>query len=123
MRYGEALALTAADISKAQETGWLTINKSIHGVTKSAKPRKVPYLGYGTVFPASRQFAECMKVHGEHFTIHSLRYTYAHLLKTKGIHPTVAQRLLGHSTITLTLGLYTGVLDEELEQARDSLLI
>lgn len=130
LRLGEAQALTQDDVQRAIDTGWLIVDKSIHGTTKSSKPRKVPYLGHGLImsgihkgqpitFPKGRQFTECFtRTHGRGYTLHSLRYTYAHLLKTKGIHPTVAQRLLGHSTITLTLGLYTGVMDEELEEAR-----
>lgn len=123
LRYAEALALTPGDIDRAEATGWLVVDKSIHGVTKSGLARQVPYIGFGTTFPKSRQFQACMgRTHGTGYTIHSLRYTYAHMLKTKGVHPTVAQRLLGHSTITLTLGLYTGVLDSELERARCDLL-
>lgn len=123
MRYAEALALTSQDIDRAEQTGWLVIDKSIHGTTKSGLARQVPYIGFGTTFPKSRQFQTCFgRTHGQGYTIHSLRYTYAHMLKTRGVHPTVAQRLLGHSTITLTLGLYTGVLDTELDQAKKALL-
>lgn len=132
LRLGEAFALTPADIEQAMATGWLTINKSQSigaplDVTKSSKARRVPYVDYGhavlsnmpsgarstgrgNVFSKSRQFTECM---GDH-DLHSLRYTYAHTLASKGVHPSVAQRLLGHSTISLTMDLYTQVADDDL---------
>lgn len=113
MRLGEAWAVTEQDIADAERTGWLEINKSIHGTTKSGKARRVPYLGHGVKVPRSRQFSECLHP----LTIHSLRYTYAHMLKQRGVHPQVAQKLLGHSSITLTMDLYTGVLDTELDEA------
>jgi integrase len=54
-------------------------------------------------------------LHG--ITVHSLRRTYAYLLKTQGIHVTTAQRLLGHSDPVLTMRIYTGVLDSEIDEA------
>jgi integrase len=39
--------------------------------------------------------------------LHDLRHTYATLLFGRGVHPRVAQDLLGHSRINMTLDLYT----------------
>jgi integrase len=39
------------------------------------------------------------------------------LLKSSGVHPQVAQKLLGHSSIQMTMDLYTEVLPSELENA------
>jgi hypothetical protein len=47
--------------------------------------------------------------------IHSLRHTYAYLLKQQGVHVTTAQRLLGHSDPRVTMGIYTQVLDNEID--------
>jgi integrase len=47
--------------------------------------------------------------------IHSLRHTYAYLLKQQGVHVTTAQRLLGHSDPRVTMGIYTQVLDTEID--------
>ncbi len=44
--------------------------------------------------------------------VHDLRGTYATLLARAGVNPRVAQRLLGHSRIETTLGIYTKVSDE-----------
>jgi integrase len=38
---------------------------------------------------------------------HSLRHTFGTLLAASGVHPKVAQDLMRHSTITLTMGIYT----------------
>jgi integrase len=54
-------------------------------------------------------------------TIHSLRHTYAYILKRQGIHVTTAQRLLGHSDPKVTLAVYTQVLDSEIDEAGDIL--
>jgi integrase len=43
----------------------------------------------------------------EGFTIHSLRHTFATTLADKGVHPSTAQKMLGHSDIRMTLAIYT----------------
>jgi integrase len=47
----------------------------------------------------------------EGFTIHSLRHTFATTLAEKGIHPSTAQKMLGHSDIRMTLAIYTHATD------------
>jgi len=42
-------------------------------------------------------------------TLHGLRHTWATLALEKGIHPRVVQERLGHSTIAITLGVYSHV--------------
>ena len=42
-------------------------------------------------------------------TLHGLRHTWATLALEKGIHPRVVQERLGHSTIAITLGIYSHV--------------
>lgn len=41
---------------------------------------------------------------------HDLRHTCATLLLTKGVHSKIVQEMLGHSSITITLHLYSHVL-------------
>jgi integrase len=41
---------------------------------------------------------------------HDLRHTCATLLLTRGVHPKIVQELLGHSTIAITLDIYSHVL-------------
>lgn len=47
----------------------------------------------------------------EGFTIHSLRHTFATTLAEKGVHPSTAQKMLGHSDIRMTLAIYTHATD------------
>jgi integrase len=47
-------------------------------------------------------------------TVHSLRRTYAYLLKSSGVHVTTAARLMGHANPMVTLSIYTQVRDDEI---------
>ena len=118
LRWGEAVVLTPSDIHE----GRVWINRSVHGRTKSAAGvRSVPYLGHFEPFPRDRRsLARVLTPHG--VTIHSLRKTYAYLLKRSGVHVSTAQRLLGHSSPTVTLAVYTQVLDDEIDEAGQILL-
>jgi len=113
LRWGEAVALAESDIYD----GRVHISKSIHGQVKSrAGVRSVPLVSEFKPFPKTpkalrRELAE----HGAH--IHSLRHTYAYLLKTSGVHVTTAQKLMGHADPGVTLGIYTRFRDEEIDNA------
>jgi integrase len=48
---------------------------------------------------------------------HDLRHTCATLLLTKGVHPKIVQEMLGHSSITITLDIYSHVLPNMQERA------
>lgn len=48
---------------------------------------------------------------------HDLRHTCATLLLTKGVHPKIGQEMLGHSSITITLDIYSHVLPNMQERA------
>ncbi len=110
LRWGEAVALRESDI----RDGLIHINQSIHGPTKTQSGvRSVPYLGYFEQFPATRKpIAKALKPYG--VTIHSLRKTYAYILKSNDVHVTTAQKLLGHASPMVTLAIYTQVLDREI---------
>jgi integrase len=94
--------------------GMVYINKSIHGTTKSAAGnRVVPYLGHFKKFPKTRKpLAKVLNAQG--VDIHSLRKSFAYILKVNNVHVTTAQRLMGHSSPLVTLGIYTKVLDDEI---------
>lgn len=113
LRWSEAVALSTEDI----RDGAVYISKSIYGPCKSiTSVRKVPYLGYFEKFPRTHKpMMKAAHLHG--ITVHSLRRTYAYLLKTQGIHVTTAQRLLGHSDPMMTLKIYTAVKDNEIDDA------
>lgn len=111
LRWSEAVALTVEDIR--DDRVW--INRSVHGQTKSkAGIRSVPLVSPFKVFPKSpKTLRKVLKPYG--VDIHSLRHTYAYLLKQQGVHVTTAQRLLGHSDPRVTMAIYTQVLDTEID--------
>lgn len=111
LRWSEAAALTIDDVR--DERVW--VSKSIHGQTKSkAGIRSVPLVSPFILFPKSpKTLRKVLKPHG--VDIHSMRHTYAYLLKQNGVHVTTAQRLLGHSDPRVTMGIYTQVLDSEID--------
>lgn len=58
----------------------------------------------------SAQFLRRVARHGlPRLTLHGLRHTWATLALEQGIHPRVVQERLGHSTIAITLGIYSHV--------------
>jgi integrase len=113
LRWSEALALSQEDL----RDGRIYISKSLHGQTKSkAGIRTVPLMCELPDFPNSpKTLRKVLKPYS--VTIHSLRHTYAYLLKQQGVHVTTAQRLLGHSDPRITMGIYTQVLDSEIDEA------
>ena len=52
---------------------------------------------------------------------HDLRHTTATLLLEKGIHAKIVQELLGHSTIAMTMDIYSHVLPSIQQEAVDKL--
>lgn len=46
-----------------------------------------------------------------HVGVHGLRHTWATLALRAGVHPRIVQQRLGHSTIAVTLGVYSHVTD------------
>lgn len=58
----------------------------------------------------SGRFLRRVKGHGlPRLTLHGLRHTWATLALEQAIHPRVVQERLGHSTIAITLGIYSHV--------------
>jgi integrase len=115
LRWGEAVALTPDDIIENR----VHVTKSIHGQTKTKSGiRIVPLISPFKKFPATpKGIRKICHANGIH--IHSLRHTYAYLLKSSGVHVTTAQRLLGHSDPRITLGIYTQFRDNEIEDAAE----
>lgn len=111
LRWGEAVVLSENDI----RDGRIYINRSVHGETKSRSGvRTIPLISEFKPLPQSpKTLRKVLSPYGVH--IHSLRHTYAYILKTEGVHVTTAQKLLGHSDVKVTLNIYTQVLDDEID--------
>ena len=52
---------------------------------------------------------------------HSLRHTFSSLLAQSGVHPKIAQELMRHSSIDLTMSIYTHAQAEHIAAAVDAL--
>jgi integrase len=68
----------------------------------------------------SRSFSEAAGV--RRIRLHDVRHGYATLALKAGTHPKVVQQRLGHSSIMVTLDIYSHVLDELDDQAATVLL-
>lgn len=117
LRYGEAAALTSSDIVD----GRVLITKSKHGATKTKSGvRSVPLMCEFVPFPMYQDhIAKALRPYG--VTVHSLRKTYAYLLKQSNVHVTTAAKLLGHANPLVTMKIYTMVLDDEIDKTGLSL--
>lgn len=113
LRYGEAAALSNADIRNNR----VYVNKSKYGSTKTPSGvRSVPLMSEFQQFPLYQDaIAKALKPYG--VTVHSLRKTYAYMLKQSNVHVTTAAKLLGHSNPMITLRIYTQVLDSEIDES------
>ena len=66
----------------------------------------------------SKQFERAARSMGlPHIPLHGLRHTWATIALSAGIHPKVVSERLGHSTISLTLDVYSDVLPGLQEEA------
>jgi integrase len=74
----------------------------------------VPHVSEFKLLPATPK-ALRLKLAPYGVGIHSLRHTYAYILKSQGVHVTTAQKLLGHSDPRVTMAVYTAVLDSEID--------
>jgi len=110
LRWSEAVALRPEDIYDGQ----VHITKSKHGPTKSKSGvRTVPALAEYVSFPKYQNtVADKLKPYG--VTAHSLRKTYAYMLKSSNVHVTTAAQLIGHSNPMMTLKIYTLVRNDEI---------
>jgi integrase len=55
-------------------------------------------------------FVKFVRQHGLQIRLHDLRHTHATHMLASGVHPKIAQERLGHSSIGITLDLYSHVL-------------
>jgi integrase len=56
-----------------------------------------------------------------HIRVHDLRHTAASLALRNGIHPKVVQEMLGHSTIAITLDIYSHLMPTMQDEAADKM--
>lgn len=69
-----------------------------------------------------RSLAHAFKQAGiEGVTPHGLRKTFCTLLARKGVHPRVAQELMRHADIRMTMGIYTEIDNQQIRDAVNAL--
>ena len=67
------------------------------------------YADYTNLVP--RHFKPLLKKAGlPNIRFHDLRHTCATLLLTKGVHPKIVSEMLGHSSVAITLDVYSHVI-------------
>lgn len=135
LRIGEAVALTYDDIDFVKRQ--ITVSKSIcpDGTITPPKTDKsnrvIPLFekslqlldrnGQGNVFEFNRKTYQnklailCRKLEFKNVSVHTMRHTFATRCSEAGIAPKVVQKWLGHSTLDMTLNVYTHV-NEDFEQ-------
>ena len=91
------------------------------------------YARDGLVFPSpegsrlhhsnfrQRVWVPAVEALGRPWHFHDLRHTYASLLISLGVPPPVVARLLGHSSAAVTLSVYAGFWNGQMEETRQSL--
>ena len=129
LRLGEAVALTYDDVDFANNT--ISISKSVDSCGELTTPktetsiRVMPLFkrtqtllnqdGRGNVFKYNRKVYQnamlkiCKSIGLKNISIHSLRHTFATRCAEAGIAAKVVQKWLGHSTIDMTMNVYTHV--------------
>lgn len=123
LRIGEALAITRRDI----HDGKVYVTKQINSFGKEVKPKTkssvrevpCPSLLYKeikdmiVIVPHSRDtIAKYIKSLGLDITPHQLRHTYATNLFNSDVNVKTAQSYLGHSSLSMTMDIYTHLTEE-----------
>ena len=65
----------------------------------------------------TRMYKVCDKAKIRHISMHGLRHTYATRAIERGIQPKILQKLLGHSSIKITMDKYVHVTEDSFADA------
>ena len=85
--------------------------------------RDLVFVNYRTGMPAKNSsydthlYKLCERAGIEHFSMHALRHTYATRAIEAGVDPKVLQKILGHSSIKMTLDRYVHVTEDAMDNA------
>ena len=120
-----------AENAKNKKTQSLPLRTETASELKDFTAGKLPNV---TVFNIPNRTADMLKADleaskidyqdedGRYVDFHSLRHTTGTLLAASGVHPKVAQSLMRHSDINLTMSLYTHTLRGQESEAIENLL-
>jgi len=80
------------------------------------------YSGFYNPEKVDRHFQKLLKGVGlAYMRFHDLRYSAAIILLVAGVHPKVVQEQLGHSTIAMTMDIYSHLLPSMQQEAADKI--
>jgi integrase len=103
------------------------INRLLYGdkvVAMQERIFRAPEGGLLIIAPINREIVRiCKKCEIEPFSMHAFRATFATRAIESGIEPKVLQELLGHSSFSMTMDLYSHVMDDTKKEAMKSLKI
>lgn len=101
----------------------LTYIDRLTGKTEKFVMRDLVFINYRTGEPAKNSsydthlYKLCDEAGIERFCMHALRHTYATRAIESGMQPKVLQKLLGHSSIQMTMNRYVHVTDDSMTAA------
>ncbi len=81
------------------------------------------FINYRTGMPAKNSsydthiYKLCEKAHIKPFSMHTFRHTYATRAIESGMQPKILQKLLGHSSVKITMDTYVHVTDDSMSKA------
>jgi integrase len=125
------MGLRASDVDLKQKI--ITVRRSYRGPTKSGRTRKVPmsvaltsalcYLNalepderiFPVMDPNPMLKALCREARIRRITFHGIRHTFASLALEAGVSPRKVSQVLGHSSLSTTLNIYWGAINEEMD--------
>ena len=93
------------------------------GTARKFDMRDLVFINYRTGLPIKNSsydthiYKLCDAAGIKYFSMHALRHTYATRAIESGMQPKVLQKLLGHSSIQMTMDRYVHVTDDSMEQA------
>ena len=133
--FGKSTVTVEAGYSKRRRLDVLPLRKNTAAELKSYLANKLPAARAfaGTYKKLAKYTAEMMQAdlkdaeidyqdeNGRFFDFHSLRHQTGSLLAASGTHPKVAQSLMRHSDINLTMSLYSHTLQGQESEAVESL--